>query len=286
MHLPPGYAISAMRDHEIPILEGWAASEGWNPGLADLTIARAVDPDCFVALRHDGELAGGGSIFCYDGRFGFMGLFIMRADLRRQGFGARLWHWRRDTLLSRLETGASIGMDGVYEMVPFYERGGFKAAYRHLRYQGTAIAPRGGSAEVLGAADFTDIEAFDRAHVATPRPAFLRRWLEQPGAYVAGVRDNGKIAAYGVARPCRTGYKIGPLFTARPDAAEAVFSTLLRSISGHQVQIDVPEPNTAALNMVAKADLSLSFGCVRLYYGTAPSLPVGEIYGVTSLEFG
>jgi len=142
MQLPAGFAITPMRENELGILGEWAAAEGWNPGHSDLAIAWQTDPQAFVALREGDRLAGGGSIYSYDGLFGFMGLFIMRADLRRQGLGATLWHWRQDTLLQRLRSGATIGMDGVFNMVPFYERGGFKPAYRDLRYQGIAAGRR------------------------------------------------------------------------------------------------------------------------------------------------
>jgi hypothetical protein len=85
--LPPGYRIDRMTRAEADILDGWAAAEGWNPGLHDIEIAWDYDPDAFIALRKDGTLAGGGAIINYEGAAGFMGLFIMRADLRRQGLG-------------------------------------------------------------------------------------------------------------------------------------------------------------------------------------------------------
>lgn len=286
MRLPPGFTISPMHEKEIPLLDDWAAAEGWNPGLSDLRIASQADPNCFVSLRDDHGMAGGGSIFSYDGRFGFMGLFIIREDLRGQGLGTVLWHWRRDALLRRLEPGAVIGMDGVFDMVPFYERGGFKAAYRDLRYQGIATGRRSGRVVSLSMADFEDIEAFDRIFVPAPRKAFLKGWLGQTGAQTVGIREDGEIVAYGVVRPCRMGFKIGPLFAHRADLGGDVLGELMARIVGHQVQIDVPEPNTAGVDLARNFDLSMSFGCVRLYHGPDPCLPVDRIFGVTSLEFG
>jgi GNAT superfamily N-acetyltransferase len=286
MQLPAGFAITPMRENELAVLGDWAAAEGWNPGLSDLRIAWQTDSQAFVTLREGDRLAGGGSIYSYDGRFGFMGLFIMRADLRRQGLGAVLWHWRRDTLLGRLREGASIGMDGVFDMVPFYEKGGFKPAYRDLRYQGIAAGRRSGRVITLGPADFGDIEAYDRAFFPAPRAAFLRGWLSQGGAHIAGIRESGRLVACGVARPCRVGFKIGPLFADRSDVAADVLGDLMARIAGSQVQIDIPEPNEAGLAIARGLGLSMSFGCVRLYHGPDPALPVDRIFGVTSLEFG
>lgn len=286
MALPEGYAISVMNEDEVSFLGGWAAEEGWNPGLADLTLARKIDPDAFVALRHGGELAGGGSVFSYDGKFGFMGLFIMRADLRNQGLGTDLWHWRRDHLLGRLEAGAGIGMDGVYEMVPFYERGGFKPAYRDVRYQGTAAGQAHPEVQDLGPDDFDDIDRYDSACFPAPRAAFLRAWVSAPGVHLVGCREGSALTGYGVARPCRDGFKIGPLFADTTDAADRLLGTLMAKIAGSQVQIDVPEINQDAVTLAGDFNLSEVFGCVRLYHGPAPDLALDRIYGVTSLEFG
>src|SRR6266852_6245874 len=89
--LPPGFRIDRMTRTEAGVLEDWAADEGWNPGIADIDVAWAFDPDAFIALRQGGDLAGGGVIIAYGQDAGFMGLFIMRADLRRQGLGRVLW---------------------------------------------------------------------------------------------------------------------------------------------------------------------------------------------------
>jgi hypothetical protein len=286
MTLPFGFTISSMRDDEVAELDAWAAAEGWNPGIGDLRLARATDPDAFIALRQGETFAGGGTIFSYGGRFGFMGLFIVRAGLRNQGLGAVLWHWRLNRLRQRLAPGASIGMDGVYDLVPFYERGGFRPAYRDLRFQGSAAGEEVPGTVALDGRDFAEIEQYDRAFVPAPREEFLRRWIEQPGARVVGLRENGALAAYGVARPCRVGFKIGPLFANRADLAHRVLSTLMARIEGHQIQMDVPEANAAAVELAGRFNLSPAFGCVRLYYGPMPDIPVQTIFAVTSLEFG
>lgn len=48
---PPGCTFDQMTFDEIPMLAGWAADEGWNPGVGDLDVAWALDPDAFIALR-------------------------------------------------------------------------------------------------------------------------------------------------------------------------------------------------------------------------------------------
>ena len=94
--LPIGYTLAPMRDEDINQLAEWAAIEGWNPGRSDLAIARRIDPNAFIALRDGDQLVGGGTVFRITPSFGFMGLFIIRADRRGAGLGRALWHHRRD----------------------------------------------------------------------------------------------------------------------------------------------------------------------------------------------
>lgn len=284
--LPAGWSIGPMVAAELTTLIQWAAEEGWNPGLHDAAIAWGFDPGGFLALRSGGELVGGGSILSYHGNFGFMGLFIVRPDHRGKGLGGHLWRHRRDLLRSRLIAGASIGMDGVLGMVPFYQRGGFEPATLDLRFEGVGM----GSADP-GVRPLTDwpveiVDRFDRLHVPAPRTGFLQRWIAQPGAHAVGLGGPNELAAYGVARPCRTGYKIGPLFAQGPAEARRVLQTLMSRIPGQSVQLDIPESNHAGLELARDHGLRESFRCARLYLGGIPTLPTGRIFGVTSFEFG
>ncbi|MFZ4718391.1 MAG: GNAT family N-acetyltransferase [Ilumatobacteraceae bacterium] len=288
--------IGVMTAAELALIVDWAAGEQWNPGLHDVAAAHAYDPEGFVAMRRDGEMIGGGSIVSYDGAFGFMGLFIVRPDLRGHGLGTQLWHHRRDRLLARLRPGAAIGMDGVFAMVPFYERGGFRLAYRDLRFEGVAPAATTDGLTTLDlvpldqvpfdVVPFDVLDAYDRRHVAAPRTALLRHWLDQPGSHGAAVVEDGRVVGMAHLRPCRTGFKFGPVHADRADIAERLIAGLLAKVVGEQVQLDVPEPNEAGLALAARFGMAESFGCARMYLGPDPDLPVDRIFGVTSFEFG
>jgi GNAT superfamily N-acetyltransferase len=117
--------IRNMARPEVDELVAWAAREGWNPGLHDADAFWVTDPGAFIAAELDGELIGGGAITSYGGEYGFMGFFIVRPAYRGRGFGNTLWHERRARLLGRLRPGATIGLDGVFEMQAYYAQGGF-----------------------------------------------------------------------------------------------------------------------------------------------------------------
>lgn len=285
--LPDGYSFGQMTPGELTVLSGWAAAEGWNPGDGDLDVAWSVDPGAFVALRSvDGELAGAGTVLSYDGAMGFMGLFIVREDLRGHGLGTRLWHHRVLLLSERLRPGATIGMDGVFDMVPFYEQGGFVLSHRDLRFEGSASGTPGPDVVDASTVPFEDLAAFDAAHLGVDRTAFLQAWIQRPGVRSFAVLDGGEVAGYAVLRPAAVGFKTGPFLARTPAVAEQLLGSVLHAADGAQVQIDVPETNAEGLRMVREVGFTESFGCARMYRGPAPEVPVGQVYGVTSFEFG
>lgn len=279
--------LRPMRRDELDVLVDWAAAEGWNPGLHDADVFWATDPEGFVAAEMDGALVGGGSIVSYDGRFGFMGFFIVAPDRRGQGLGRRIWLHRRDALRARLRRGATIGMDGVAEMQPFYERGGFAPWDRDLRFAGIG-APAALAPPLVDAREvpFDALLRYDAAHFPAPRPAFLERWIATPGGRALAWVEAGEVHGLGVIRPCRTGFKVGPLFADHPAAAEDLYRGLADHARGEPVFLDVPERNVDALDLALRHDMAVVFGCARMYLGPPPDLPVDEIFGVTTFELG
>jgi hypothetical protein len=285
--LPSGCAIGPMRRDEAEALGEWAADAGWNPGLRDIDVAWQYDPTAFIALRRGETLIGGGAIMAYGRAAGFMGLFILRPEWRQQGLGRVLWHERLRRLRARLDPDTPIGMDGVFEMVPFYAAGGFRQLHRDLRFEGVA---EGGAAdpvvESLPAVPPAAIAAYDAAVTGIVRPEYLAAWLGVPGGHGVALRDAGRLVGYGFARPCRSGVKIGPLLADTPAAAERLLGSLLAALPGVPVALDVPEPNAAALAMVRARGWREAFGCARMESGGTLPVDLARVFGVTSFEFG
>lgn len=279
--------IRNMRRDELDTLVEWAAAEGWNPGLNDAEIFWATDPEGFIAAELDGAMIGGGSIVSYGGRYGFMGFFIVHPGYRGHGLGNTLWHARLQRLIGRLEDPAAIGMDGVFDMQAYYAKGGFRFVGRELRFEAVAQSfPASRNIHELAKIDFAEIDAYDRAHFPAPRSGFLQRWLTQAGAHALGSVTDGRLAGFGVVRPCRKGYKIGPLFADGPDIAEDIFRALSARVAGAAIYIDVPESNRAAMALAKRHGMKEVFGCAKMYFGPRPVLPEAEIFAVTTFELG
>ena len=279
---------------ELDVAVEWAAHEGWNPGLHDADIFWATDPDGFIAAELNGEMIGSGSIVNYGGVCGFMGFFIIHPKFRGRHFGRQLWIARRDRLIKRLQAPARIEMDGVFNMQSFYAKGGFQFLNRDLRFQGTAQAQTSTPTSISTRCDvvdlstiaFDEINQYDQTIFMAPRSEFLRRWISQPACHALGATRNGKLVGYAIARPSRTGYRIGPLFANDPAIARMLFQSLLTRLPHQQVQIDVPECNTAGVEMVKSSGFQEVFGCARMAFGPPLPRPLQNIFGVTTFELG
>lgn len=281
--------IRAMKAEEVRQLVSWANDEGWNPGVNDAHCFRSLDPEGFLAMVENDELIGGGAVIRHSDSFGFMGLFIVRKPYRGKKLGTQLWYARRNHLLSRLSQGATIGLDGVDAMVSFYEKGGFKPFTRHCRFQLNAACPgirRAVNIVDLKSVHLEAIADFDRRCFPSERQMFLADWLNQEGAVSLGFVEDEELLGFGVMRPCVTGWKIGPLFCDSPEVADQLFQAFQLKHAGKPMFLDVPENNNQGMELCHKYQMEEVFGCVRMYYGPAPTLDHGQIFGITTLEVG
>lgn len=272
---------------ELDLALSWAAGEGWNPGRRDADAFWAADPEGFYGMELSDELIGSASIVSYGGTLGFVGLFIVRPEWRGRGLGTQFWNFFLARLRQRLNPGASAALDGVFAMQGYYAKSGFVFSHRNLRMEGIGVSsPAAPELVELSTLPFCDVAAFDRAHFGADRPEFLRRWIRPEGGLGLGFLREGALAGCGVIRPCRRGFKIGPLFAADAGAAEALFSALSSHAAGQPVFLDTPENNPEARQLAVRHGLTETFGCARMHLGTPPAVPWSRIYGVTTLELG
>jgi len=275
--------IRAMRPNEISVAIDWAAAEGWNPGLADAACFAAPDPQGFFIGELDGETAATVSCVNFGAGFAFLGFYIVRKDLRGRGLGLRIWEAAIAHAGKRV-----IGLDGVVAQQENYKKSGFALAYANIRYGGmvTAMdAPQRGVV-ALSEIPLAMVEASDATVFPAPRSAFLRAWIEAPGHTGRALLRDGELAAWGVIRPCRQGFKIGPLGANDRAAAETVLSALLAGIGGGEIFLDVPGINRDAIALAQNLGLAPVFETARMYTGAIPPLRLERVFGVTTFELG
>ena len=182
----------------------------------------------------------------------------------------------------------TVGLDGVVAQQSNYRKSGFVLAYRNIRYGGVVTASAGvppGIAD-LREASFAAIEADDARVFPASRRAFLRAWINAPGHVGRTLIGDGGLKAWGVIRPCRKGFKIGPLVADDRATAEAVLSALLAKAGGGEIFLDVPGINRDAVALAQDFGLAPVFETARMYTGAIPPLRLERVFGVTSFELG
>lgn len=272
---------------DVKTIVKWADDEGWNPGPYDAEVYYKTDPDGFYGFYKNDELIAGGSIVSYNGEFGFMGFFIVKPKYRANGLGRDLWYMRRDTLLKRLNPNASIGMDGVVDMQPFYKKGGFEIAFRDLRYEAIGrefttdknISP-------ITKYDYDEILNYDKECFRFDRSNFMLNWLGMPEVKAFKYYDENKLKGFVIVRKANSGFKICPLFADDFNTADELYKAASNSVRGNLLYLDVPIVNSDAKKLVEKYNMKYVFECARMYYGTPPEVPLNKIFGITTFELG
>jgi hypothetical protein len=267
---------------EVELALDWAAAEGWNPGLHDATPFHVADPVGFLVGLVDGEPAATISVVRHGDRFGFLGFYIVRPELRGRGFGLAVWQ----AGLAHLE-GRVVGLDGVVAQQASYRRSGFAHAWPNFRFGGRIEGSADPGLLDVRAVPFDLVLALDGGLFPAPRPAFLAAWLAMPESRSLALVQDGGLVGLGTVRRCRHGHKVGPLYA--PDRASA--ERLLRGLAatvpgGEELFLDVPGPNAEAMALARDLGLSARFETARMYNGQAPALPLDAVFGITTFELG
>lgn len=284
---PKNLELKKLNFQGLKTLMTWAKAEGWNPGKNDVNAFWKTDPDGFLGFYAKDDLIAGGAVISYNQEFGFMGLFLVHPSFRGQGIGEKLWYLRRDLLLNRLRPGASIGMDGVVAMQPFYEKGGFNIAFKDVRYE--RIGEKLSISKNISAIqkeDFEKISEYDKPCFGFKRDTFLKIWLTLKNSNAFKFTENQSLKGFAVIRKVDVGYKIGPLFADNTAVAEELYRACLNSARAEPVYFDIPMINKEAVELVKKYNAKYTFECARMYYGVSPKVNMNKIFGITTFELG
>ena len=260
----------------------WADAEGWNPGLEDEERLLVADPDAFLATERAGEIEATVSCALYGESYAFVGLYIVRDDLRGQGIGSLLF----ERALSRAR-GRVVGLDAVLAQQAYYGRRGFVVAHQNVRWSTAGGGDRPAGVVEMAEVPFEQLLAFDTAVFGASRERFLRVWIDRPPGQALACLAEGNLLGYGVVRPCQVGAKIGPLFADDESVAEALLSGLLAAAGpGTEVFIDMPVSNPGTRALRSRRQMERSFETARMYLNGRADEDVQRIFGITTLEFG
>jgi predicted GNAT family N-acyltransferase len=275
------FQVRTMTKDELKIVLSWAASEGWNPGIDDANNFYIADPGGFLIGELNGKPVSCISVVRYSAEFNFIGIYIVKSEERKKGFGLKTW---QEAL--KLVGNQPAALDAVLQQVHNYQRFGFKPAHSHLRYQGIVTGEILPEVRDLKTVDFKQLCRYDRRYFPSDRPPFLSTWINQPHGQGYAIINDTELVGYGVIRKATDGFKIAPLFAENEDVAEKLFLALVTFAEGATVFVDVPNINKSGIALFENYQMNPVFECVRMYTEKPPNIDWYKVFAVTTLELG
>jgi ribosomal protein S18 acetylase RimI-like enzyme len=272
-NMTPEFLIRPLTRPELDLVMDWAAAEGWNPGLHDADCFYVCDPKGFFLGVLDGEPVACIAGLAYDDTFGFISFYRVKPEFRGRGYGLQIWRAALDYL-----GGRNLGLDAVPAQVANYEKSGFRVAYRNCYHRGRGGGTAPPALAPLAEVAFADLVAYDGGFFPSPRPHFLKCWINQPEGAALGVVREGRLRGYGVLRACRRGFKIGPLLADSPALAGDLLAGLLAWAPGAPVYLNLPEANPQALDLAREQGFSHFATTARMYTAGAHPAPLARLY--------
>jgi len=246
----------------------------------------------FIGGYLNDELVATISAVRYNQHFGFIGFYIVAPTHRGKGNGLQVWN----AGVERLADLPCVGLDGVLVQTDNYQKSGFKFAHKNCRYEGnpeqfrakaSGKLDQGEHLKPLAAVGVDTLVSFDERYFPTRRETFLNAWATQTDHHGFAIMRGHEICAYGIIRSCSMGYKIGPLFAQTPVQACSLVLALCSNLDPQTpVYLDPPASNAVAINLAQSLGMRMVFETARMYKGATPSLPIENIYGITSFELG
>lgn len=272
--------IRAMTLPDLAVVLGWAAAEGWNPGLDDAAPFLAADPAGFFVDERHGHPVAAISVVNHDAQMAFLGLYLCHPDWRGKGIGFALW---TDAL--RHAGARTVGLDGVAAQQGNYAKSGFRPSGATVRMQGQLRSSAPGLRDALPADDIA-IATLDRAANGYDRAAFLSAWTRPLPRRRTVVTDGPDgITGLATVRLCGTGCKIGPVVAPDADTAMILIRAAATLIGVPDVTVDVPEGNAPLLARLAGSGFTETFRTARMYRGPAPEAGP-SLQAIGTMELG
>lgn len=265
-------------------VEEWMLKEGWDPGYSDTAAAQSLDPRALVIGMLDGRPVAAVSLLRVSDEYAFAGNLIVDPAFRGRGFARALWSIAAPHAGDRV-----IGVEAPDGQLAAFLAAGFLEAYRTISYRGRAAArPRPVDARVRGIEprDCDAVAGLDALCSPLARKGLLARWLSAGASRTLVHEQDGQVTGFGVIRPCRSGYRIGPLTACTEGAAPALYDALTGLCPGELISLSAPEPNRMAGELASARGLAQHASTVRMYSQPVRPVALSRCYAIASLAYG
>jgi len=283
----------ALRPSDLPAAYGLNRIAGWNQTEADWRGYLAFEPDGCLAAEVDGELAGTATSIRYGDLIGWIGMVLVHPRYRRLGLGTELLGRTIQYLKGRGTR--SIKLDATPMGRNVYLPLGFRDECEVSRFEGAGPdqlaqdvpSPPQARLEQLDRADLPLIADLDAEAFGVRRTDVLSALSLRNPALCFAARSGSEMSGYLMAREGREAIQLGPCVARDPAVAERLFRAFFKATSGRRVFLDVPAPNRAGGEILARHGFDLQRTFTRMVLGEAG--PPGRrdfVYGTSGAEKG
>lgn len=283
----------ALRPSDIPGAFTLSRIAGWNQTEADWLGYLDFDPAGCLAVLIDGQLAGTATSIRYGQTGGWIGMILVHPAHRRLGLGSELL--KRTIQYLRDKGTGGIRLDATAMGRKVYLPLGFRDEFDVTRLEGSApgtppepvpAASRGG-AERLRRGDLVQIAELDAQAFGADRSGVLAALSSRDPGLCFVVRDPVGISGYLIARQGREAIQLGPVVARSSAAAEQLLGALFGAAPGRRIFVDVPAPNQAGGEILARHGFTPQRSFTRMILGESfPSGRIGLVYGTGGAEKG
>lgn len=282
-----------LRSSDVPGAFELSRIAGWNQTEADWLSYLSLDAEGCMAALIGGELAGTVTSMRYGERLGWIGMLLVHPRHRGRGLGKELI--LRSIRQLRAKGVRLIKLDATPMGRNVYLPLGFRDEFEVRRMEGCATevpveeetASSVGAAKQMIRSDLFDIAELDSQAFGADRRALLVASSSREPELCFVVRDCTRITGYLIAREGREAIQLGPIVALSPVAAERLIQALFRAAQGRRLFLDLPTPNQAGGDILARYGFKAQRSFIRMILGDDLQTDnVGLVYGTGGAENG
>lgn len=281
-----GTKVRRLRERDIDRAIALTDLEHWGYTRPDFLRLLALSPKGCFAAETGGRVVGVLSTTSY-GPVAYLGAVIVDPSRRGQGVGERMTR----TALRHLDaTGVeTVVLYAYLNVIPFYEKLGFRREYENVRWEGPRVASGPSSGRPVRPSELGALSGFDATFFGASRRSLLERLAtEFPESFLIA-EERGTIVGYIVGNPSGDACEIGP-WVADPDHTTAyseLFRGLQAATEATRFAFSAPEANPYVREFAKGIGHDEVFRTVRMFRGenSFRGRPEG-IWGLAGLEKG
>lgn len=260
-------AVRRLTPSDVPWAIALTDTESWGYTAADFARLRELEPEGLFVAVADRARVGITAAVTY-GPLAYIGAVIVDPRWRGRGVGDALLRACLDFCDDRGVESARL--NAYLNVVPFYERHGFRAEFENRRYAGKPEGRVSPGVRLLREDDLAAIADLDGTYFGADRSRLLRRLFQEFPRTSLVVDDGGDVVTFAFGNAGGGSCEIGPSVCPPKRAvdAENLLQAMFRTAEGAPVAFSLPTTNTKGLEIAERAGLTETFRTERMVRGS------------------